>query len=67
MSPGFGEQQVYVLGHEDIAEDVELVAVAKSFEDFFEDDPCVVVVEIGEPTITTEGDEVVASFCLIAF
>jgi hypothetical protein len=26
-----------------------------------------VVVEIGEPAITTEGDEVVGAFCLIAF
>jgi len=66
VSPGFGEQQVYVLGHEDIAEDVELVAVAKSFEDFFEDDPGGVVVEVGEPAITTEGNEVVGAFRLVA-
>ena len=56
-----------MLGHENVAEDVELMALAKSFEDFFEDDPCGVVVEIGEPAITTEGDEVVGAFCLIAF
>jgi hypothetical protein len=35
---------------------------AKSFQDFFEDDPCCILVEIREPTITTEGDEVVVSF-----
>jgi hypothetical protein len=64
---GFGQQEVYVLGHKNVAEDVELMALAKSFKDFFEDDACGVVVEIGEPTITTEGDEVVGSFCLIAF
>ena len=56
-----------VLGHENVAEDVELVAVAKSFEDFFEDDPGGVVVEVGEPAITTEGNEVVGAFRLVAF
>jgi hypothetical protein len=38
------------------------MVVADSCEDFLEDDPCGGVVEIGEPTITTEGDEVVGSF-----
>jgi hypothetical protein len=66
VSSGFGEEQVNVLGHEDVAEDVELVALAKSFEDFFEDDPGGVLIEIGEPTITTEGDEVVGAFRLVA-
>ena len=47
MSSGFGEEQVDVLGHENVAEDVELVAFAKSFEYFFEDDSCGVVVEVG--------------------
>jgi hypothetical protein len=67
VSFGFGEEQVNVLGHEDVTEDVELVALAKSFEDFFEDDPGSVLIEIGEPTITTEGDEVVGAFRLVAF
>jgi hypothetical protein len=39
VPPGFGEEQVDVLGHENVAEDVELMTLAKSFKDFFEDDP----------------------------
>ena len=62
----FGEEQVNVLGHKDVAEDEELTALAKSFRNFFEDGAGAVV-EIGEPAIITEGDEVVASFRLVAF
>jgi hypothetical protein len=44
---GFREEQMNVLGHQDISEDVELVALAQSFEDFFEGDSCGIVVEVG--------------------
>jgi hypothetical protein len=67
VSSGFGEEQVNVLGHQDIPEDVELVSLTESFQDFFEDDPCGVVVEVGTAVVTTEGDEVVAAFRLITF
>jgi hypothetical protein len=50
-----------VLGHEDVAEDVKLVAASCLFEDGEEGRAGVVVVEVGKPTITTEGDEVVVS------
>ena len=47
MFLGFREEQMNVLGHQDISEDVELVALAQSFEDFFEGDSCGIVVEVG--------------------
>ncbi len=56
---GFGEEEMNVLRHEDVAEEVEVVFPAETFELFFEDDAGGVVVEIGETLITTEGDEVV--------
>jgi len=53
------DEKVDVLGHEDVAEDVETVTDTKFLEGFFEDDAGVVVVEEWEPLMTTEGDEVV--------
>ena len=55
----FAEQQVDVLGHKDVAVNVEGVALTSGFEDFLEDGAGVVVVEVGEPLVATEGDEVV--------
>jgi hypothetical protein len=52
---------MHVLRHEDVAEEVEVVLLADSFELFFEDDSGGVVVEVRETAVTTEGDEVVAS------
>ncbi len=37
----------------------------KLFEGFFEDDAGWVVVQVGEATVTTEGDEVVVSFGVV--
>jgi hypothetical protein len=52
---------VDVLGHEDVAEDVELVLLPCAFEGVEEDRSGVVVVEVGETVVTTEGDEVVVA------
>ena len=46
-----------MLGHKDVAEELELVALAEPLEDVEEGDAGVVVVEIGEPVVTTEGEE----------
>jgi hypothetical protein len=62
----FGEEQVDVLGHDDVAEEEELVSLADSFEGFFEDDAGVVVVEIREPVVTTEVDGVVVALGLVS-
>src|SRR6185312_6459758 len=60
-----GEQQVDVLGHEDIAEEKELVTLSKLLECFLEDDAGAVVVQVGKTAVATEGDEVVVAFGLI--
>jgi hypothetical protein len=54
-----------VLGHEDIAEEEELMTVAESFEPLFKYGAGVVIVQIGEAAVTTEGEEVVVAFGLI--
>jgi hypothetical protein len=56
---------VDVLGHEDVTEEIELVALPDFFEGFFEDDSGSIVVQIRETPVTTEGDEVVVSFGLV--
>jgi len=61
----FGEEKVDVLRHEDVAEEVELVALAESFEGVEEDDAGVVVVQVGQPVVTTEGEEVMVAFGLV--
>ncbi len=58
---GLAEQEVDVLGHKDVAEDVEMVPPTEMFESFEEDCAAVVVVEVRETVITTEGDKVVVA------
>lgn len=55
---GFREEQVDVFGHEDVAEDVEVVGGAEFFELVEEGGAGAVVVEEGKTAVTTEGDEV---------
>lgn len=62
-----GDEEVDVLGHEDVTEDIKLVAGTESFEFFEEDGSGAVVVEIGKTAVTTEGDEVIVTLSLIAF
>lgn len=66
MELWFGEEKVDVIRHDDVAEEEELVTLAKLFEGFFEDDAGVVVVEIGEPVVAAEVDGVVVALLLIA-
>jgi hypothetical protein len=56
-----------VLRHEDIAEDVEPVFLTDALEGFEEDVAGVVVVQVGEALVTTEGDEVVVTEGVKAF
>lgn len=60
------EEQVDVLGHEDVAEDVKLVLLSYAFEGVEEDGAGVVVVEVGETVVTTEGDEVVVAESVVS-
>ena len=60
-----GDEKVDVFRHEDVAEDVEVVTLAESFEGFFEDDSGVVAVQEWFAVIAAEGDEVVAAFRLV--
>jgi hypothetical protein len=54
-----------MLRHKDIAEELELVALAESLKDVEEGDAGVVVVEVGESVVATEGEEVVVAFGLV--
>ncbi len=54
-----------MLGHEDVGEEEELVALAEGFESVEEDRSGMVVVEVGESLVTTEGEEVVVAFGLV--
>jgi hypothetical protein len=54
-----------VLGHEYVPEDEELVTLAEGFECVQEDRSGVVVVQVGEAVITTEGEEMEMAFGLI--
>jgi hypothetical protein len=56
---------VDVLGHEDVAEEEELVTPTEGFERVQEDSSGVIVVAIWESVVTTEGEEVVVTFGLV--
>jgi lysylphosphatidylglycerol synthetase-like protein (DUF2156 family) len=60
-----GDEEMNVLGHDDVAEDVKLMAVADFLEFFEEGGWSVVVVEVGETAVTTKGDEVVMTLGLV--
>lgn len=66
LASGFGEQEVDVLGHEDVAEEVELVGESGALEDLFEDETGVVIIEERGALVTTEGDEVIVAAGLVA-
>lgn len=55
------EQQVDVVWHQDIAEDVELMTMAEGFEFTLEDCAGVVVVEVRQAVVTSESDEMPAA------
>ena len=66
MEFGFAEEQMDVLRHEDVSVEKELVALAESLKDVEEGDAGVVVVEVGESVVATEGEEVVVAFGLVS-
>jgi len=55
-----------VLGHEDVAEEVEAVPLSQLFECFEEDASGEIVGEIRETPGTTEGEEVVVALGVIS-
>jgi hypothetical protein len=71
---GFGQEaslrlcyeEMDVLGHDDVAEDVEVVTNPHGFERSFEEFAGAWDAEVGLPSITTEGDEMGVSAGLIA-
>ena len=60
----FRHQEVDVLGHEDVAEDREVVADSEGFEHVFDDLFGFWGVEVGPAVVTAEGDEVEVAFVL---
>ncbi len=55
-----------VLGHEDVAVDVEAMSLTALFEEVFETDAGRVVVQVGEATVAAEGEEVEMVFVLVS-
>jgi hypothetical protein len=66
MELWFAEEQMDVLWHEDVAVEEELVAATKGFEGVEKDCAGVVVVEVGETVVTTEGEEVEMALGLVS-
>ena len=60
----FGHEEVDVLGHEDVAEDGEVVADAEGLEHVLDDLFGFWGVEVGEAVVAAEGDEVEVAFVL---
>jgi hypothetical protein len=58
MSFGFAEEEMEVLGHQDVGVEKEVVGVAGAFDDLFEDFFGFGGVEVGKAVVATEGDEV---------
>lgn len=65
MELRFGEEQMDMLGHEDVAEEEELVTLAEGFELVQEGGPGIVIVEVRQTVVTTEGEEVEVAFGLV--
>jgi hypothetical protein len=64
---GFADEEMNMLGHDDKAEDLEVVALAGEFERVEEDVLCRYGGEIGFAAVATEGDEVVVASSLESF
>ena len=60
------DQQMYVLGHDYVADDAELVTNSHSFQNFFKEGPRRRRREIGLSTKATEGDEMKIARILIS-
>lgn len=62
----FAQKQVNVLRHEDVAVDMESMALPEAFQRVEKDNAGVVTVDIGAAFVTAEGDEVVMAEVLVA-
>jgi hypothetical protein len=62
----FGQEQVDVLGHEDVAVEKEMVTLAEAVQCFFKDSSGMIIVQQGETAVTTEGEEVMVAFGLVS-
>jgi hypothetical protein len=58
---------VDVLRHEDVAVEEELVTSAEGFECVEKDSSGVIVIQVRESVVTTEGEEVEMAFGLVSF
>jgi hypothetical protein len=63
---GFRDEQVDVLGHDHVGEDLETVFAPGSFEGVFEEVSGFGGLEVGFSVVTTEGDEVVVVLGLVS-
>ncbi len=66
MCVGLRWQEMNVFGHDDIAEDFEVVPESGALQGRLEESLCLFGGEIGSSAVTTEGDEVVVSFLLVS-
>ncbi len=66
MVEGFAEKEMDVLGHDDVAEDFEVVAFAGEFQGVEEDVFRGRGGEVGFAAVTTEGHEVVVALVLVS-
>ena len=57
----FIDEQMNVLRHENVAEDVEPMSLSKTFEVFKKDGTAVIIVEIRKTLVATEGDEMIVA------
>lgn len=62
----FAEEQVDMLGHDNVAENLELIAFTGEFEGVLEDVSVCGGVEVGLAVVATEGDEVVVALLLVS-
>ena len=66
MGFGLAHEQVDVIRHDDVAEEIEAVTLPKLFERFFEDDAAMFVLQPALLVIAGEVDGVVMAVFLIA-
>lgn len=66
MELWLAQKEMDVLRHQDVSIQEELVSAAKCFESGQENDSGVVIVEIAESVVTTEGEEMKVSFGLVS-
>ena len=60
------DEQVDMLGHDDVTEEKEIVSLPHRLQGVFEELPSACVVQVGLPSVTTEGHEVEIAGVLVA-